>query len=387
MGSKRVLSLEAFRGIAAIVVVVYHFMLGFWPHGVAILPGTPIYILFNGNAAVAFFFVLSGAVNGRPLFRDPSAASLARGLLRRWPRLMVPALLASLFSWLLFALGLYHHQAAGALSGSKWLADFANAAHAADFSPSFLGSLVQGGATVFITQHSDYDPPLWTMHFELMGSALVLVLSYLLARLSLGKGMGLVAVAVVAVAMVPPHYGMPFIVGLGLAFLLQHRGDQVASLSDRSFALLLAGSLYLFSYDKPVGIHAWIPEPNEWFWMEVQRIGLQSLGAAGIMAVGLKWRRLAFSGRWAEWMGEMALPVFLIHVPIYCSLSAWVLLTAEPALGYQAAAGLALVACFVGTIPVSMVFARIDKAWAPLVNRGADAVMAKVWPRREGPPA
>ena len=383
MASKRILSLEAFRGIAAVVVVIYHFVLAFWPHGIAILPGTPIYILFNGNAAVAFFFVLSGSVNGGPLFRDPSPRSLARGVVRRWPRLMVPALLASLFAWALYALGLYYNEAAGALSGSHWLAEFANAHHAADFQPGLLDAILQGGVTVFFTQHSDYDPPLWTMHFELMGSLLVLVLAFVLARLTAAKGMALVVLAAVAVAMVPPHYGLPFVVGLGLSFFLLRRGDLVDRLGDRGFALLLAISLYVFSYDKPVGIHAWVPQADDWFWMEVQRIGLQSLGAAGIMLTGLKWKRLAFSGRWAGWMGEMALPVFLIHVPMYCSLSSWVLLKAEPVYGYQTAAALALISCFVGTVPVSMVFARIDKAWAPWVNRAADAVMAKLWPLRE----
>ncbi len=382
MGSKRVLSLEAFRGIAAMVVLLYHFVLAFWPHGIMILPGTPLYILFNGNAAVAFFFVLSGAVNGRPLFRDPSAASLTRGLIRRWPRLMVPALLASLFAWSLYALGLYHHEAAGALSGSQWLAKFANAAHAPDFQPSFMDAVTQGAATVFFTQHSDYDPPLWTMHFELMGSTMVLILAFVLARLSLGRGLLLVLAAAVAMALVPPHYGLPFVVGLGLSFLLLRLGDRVAAWDDRGFAVLLAVSLYLFAYDKPIGIHAWIPEPGEWFWMEVQRITLQSLGAAGIMAVGLNWKRLAFTGRWAAWMGEMALPVFLVHAPVYCSLGSWVLLRAEPVFGYPIAAGLALVAGVAGTVPVAWVFARIDKAWAPLVNRGADAVMARLWPRR-----
>jgi len=380
MSSKRVLSLEVFRGVAALVVLFYHFMLAFWPAWIFVLPGSPVYILFNGNAAVAFFFVLSGVVNGRPLFRDPSSTTLVRSLVRRWPRLMVPSLLASLFAWLLYALDLYYYQAAGALSGSKWLEQFANAGQPADFQPSLLNAVVQGAATVFVTQHSDYDPPLWTMHVELMGSVLTLLVAFVLARLSLGRGLAVAVVAAAAVALVPPHYGLPFMVGLGLAFLMLRAGDRVAeALGDKGFAALLAVSLYIYSYDKPIGMHAWIPEPDSWFWMETQRILLQSLGAAGIMCVGLKWSRLAITGRWAEWMGQMALPVFLVHAPIYCSLASWVLLKAEPVYGMPTAAGLALAAGVAGTLPVAWVFARIDAAWAPLVNRAADWVMSRFW--------
>ncbi len=380
MSSKRVLSLEAFRGIAAAVVLFYHALLAFWPAGIGVLPGTPAYLLFNGNAAVGFFFVLSGVVNGRPLFRDPSGYSLIRGLVRRWPRLMFPSLLASLFAWALYALGLYHHEAAGDLSGSKWLHDFANAAHPADFHPSLIQAVWQGAVSVFVDQHSDYDPPLWTMHFELLGSSLVLLLAFVLARLSLLRGYVALAVAVVGVALIPPHYGIPFVVGLGLTFGLLRLNERPIVLSDRMWLLLFLGFLYVFAYDKPVGMHAWVPEPDTWFGMEVQRILLQSLGAAGIMFVGLKWPRLgqALSTPLSERMGEMAFPVFLLHVPVYCSLASWVLVTAEPLLGYTPAALLAAASGMAGTLPIAWAFARIDHAWAPLVNRWVDQLLAKV---------
>ena len=60
------------RGIAAFVVFLFHFLLGFAPqyHGqeaATAIPGsnlfeTPFFFLINGHAAVMFFFVLSGFV-------------------------------------------------------------------------------------------------------------------------------------------------------------------------------------------------------------------------------------------------------------------------------------------------------------------------------------
>ena len=65
----RIASLEALRGIAALIVVVWHTMLAFAPQTTGIfsqLPpfeaytGSPFFFLMNGNGAVNVFFVLSG---------------------------------------------------------------------------------------------------------------------------------------------------------------------------------------------------------------------------------------------------------------------------------------------------------------------------------------
>src|SRR5690606_12773670 len=62
--------LEALRGIASVIVLVHHALLGFAPglHGLLqpdsphALFGTPAFSLINGGAAVVLFFVLSGFV-------------------------------------------------------------------------------------------------------------------------------------------------------------------------------------------------------------------------------------------------------------------------------------------------------------------------------------
>jgi peptidoglycan/LPS O-acetylase OafA/YrhL len=66
---KKLIELEALRGLAAVVVLFHHFMLGFTPrlHGMLYpeqpysLFGTPAFAFVNGSAAVIVFFVLSGS--------------------------------------------------------------------------------------------------------------------------------------------------------------------------------------------------------------------------------------------------------------------------------------------------------------------------------------
>ena len=129
-------SLETLRGLAAVSVLFWHLMLGFFPESSGIFPLTDVHkaintnILFgliHGSAAVVFFFVLSGFVLTRYLFISGDASRIFLGALKRWPRLALPVLITVLFSWLLFKLNLYFFHEAASITQSPWLARFAYA--------------------------------------------------------------------------------------------------------------------------------------------------------------------------------------------------------------------------------------------------------------------
>ena len=380
MKSNRLLPLEAMRGIAAIIVTFYHFAEGFADQAFPLLLGSPAFVLINGDAAVAFFFVLSGSVNCRPLFRDASPWNLFRSLVRRWPRLMMPALLATLFSWLLFACDLYHFQEAALITKSPWLARMANGVEPG-FQPSLLDALYQGTIGCFVSGKSNYVPPLWTMHYELLGSLLVMVVAAGLARTTLWTGLALgVAAALAAALLITPFYLPVFVCGTLLTFVLTRRGDQSQPLGGWTMPALLLPVLYLLSYAYPTGIHAWIPRPADWLWMEMLRIGLQTAGALGLVILCLRWSVLQswFSGRGAKLLGELSLPIFLLHVPIYCSASSWVLIHATPSLGQGVATGLAWLTAVALTLPASWVFAKLDAVGGKLIMTAIDKVLGVV---------
>jgi peptidoglycan/LPS O-acetylase OafA/YrhL len=89
---KFLVELEALRGLAAIVVLIHHFMLGFTPrfHGYLYpdqpfsLMGTPAFALINGSGAVAIFFVLSGFVLSGGLFKSRSLRGALISAVKRW---------------------------------------------------------------------------------------------------------------------------------------------------------------------------------------------------------------------------------------------------------------------------------------------------------------
>src|SRR5580692_8294430 len=87
--SSRDLPLEALRGLAALVVVVWHFFLGLDPAVLSLpgLRGTPFFAFVHGSAAVGVFFVLSGYVLTRRYFETGQKRVLVIGALKRWFRL------------------------------------------------------------------------------------------------------------------------------------------------------------------------------------------------------------------------------------------------------------------------------------------------------------
>jgi peptidoglycan/LPS O-acetylase OafA/YrhL len=190
--NKKLLELEGLRGLASLCVVVGHiqgsfFLFDFQNHldRVAAMnwPLRPLLTSlseapFNGRFAVWVFWTLSGFALSYRFFvlRDVQHSTKSRSYLldaalRRYPRLLLPVVAATLFSYSLIKLGLMgNHAAALKLSYpghfNSWLAD------AFSFTPQFPNALGSAFWSTFFSSHvlPYYDPPLWTMKRELLGS-------------------------------------------------------------------------------------------------------------------------------------------------------------------------------------------------------------------------
>src|ERR1700741_4157400 len=103
--ARRLHQLDGLRGIAALTVVVFHYLSAFVP---ALTPDqtknphwlsdTPLAVTFNGPFAVVVFFVLSGfVVSKAALGQGPLPLTIAL----RYLRLTIPMLVSVLLAWLL----------------------------------------------------------------------------------------------------------------------------------------------------------------------------------------------------------------------------------------------------------------------------------------------
>ena len=183
MRSGKVQYLEGLRGLAAMQVVLLHFVTGFMPY-TAEHAWPPLRVLFDGHTAVYVFFLISGAVL-TPSFARPGA--FGAKLLKRLVRLGIPVAAAAAIATALIAAMPEVHLGAAALTGSAWLAMDSSGAPTLGHLVREIGldSLLLGyrEATLFAPLAPDLTPmehsldaPFWSLHLELYGSLLVLCL-------------------------------------------------------------------------------------------------------------------------------------------------------------------------------------------------------------------
>jgi peptidoglycan/LPS O-acetylase OafA/YrhL len=363
------------------VVVAWHLLMAFAPHDLGAfadgavadpLIGRWWFAPFNGNAAVTFFFVLSGYVLALPGLARGDAPTMARGLLRRWPRLAGPCVAVTVGSFLLFWLGAYAYEPAAVVTGSPWLADFGGAG-IKGFAPSLGGAIGEGAAGTFLRGTAyHYDSSLWTMRAELRGSVAVLVLAPLFARLGRIARPRVLWVLVVFAALMPAaRFWLPaFLAGLVLACWLRERpGCRRPALPPVAAAAMLAAAFVLFGYRAPVGCYAGVPAglrdvpPNLLAWLPASVLAIAAV---------LCCRRVAdaLSGRAAVLLGRLSFPLYLVHVPVLCSLGCLTFLASGDRV-------LAAAVTFAASVALAWPLARFDAWWVRRVSAVAAFVVAR----------
>lgn len=381
------LPLEALRGVAAIVVVAHHFVQSFVPRlqgpnllelGPAWLVGTPLELFLNGPAAVIVFYAITGFVLTTRAFADDEVRLLPVAA-KRWPRLAGPVLVAVLFSYALFVMGMYQHREAGALNHSVFLGTFFDQMAASPpgtvFEPSFWGALFEGSIGTFLYQQKTYDPVIWMVHTEWMGS--------LVAVLFAADLRGLVGPRILRIP-------LRFVLVLAAVFYPAFFGGVVVA---RLFALgrlrlprgagLVSGAvaLYLLGAASPWGVYAWVaPGPNGGLFVLVRGMA-HAVGAILLLValLGTVWSWAVFRGRVSRLLGMISFPLFLVHLLVFGSVGARTYLAMKEVGAHEAVAVfVTLVASLAACVPLVWALARFDVWWVAVVNRTVE----RLWPAR-----
>lgn len=229
MGSKernRLSELDGLRGWAALSVVIFHV---FWESlGVRF----PIFRnpftagLMNGTLAVCIFFVVSGAALSAPFFQSYDRKVVLLGAIKRYPRLTLPILVATLVTVSAGYFGLLHGSEAASLLGRT---DWLGLNNPAQLS---LGSLVRFAFfEVYLGPSTDNNilPFLWTMPIEMLGS--VVLFLYLALHNMLERPLLFLVFLYVLILMLSPFLACflagAFLTGLrvrGITWSAMHRG-------------------------------------------------------------------------------------------------------------------------------------------------------------------
>lgn len=363
---KRLIQLESARGIASIIVVFHHFVLAFipylkssaWKSG---LLYTPLYALFNGGGAVTYFFMLSGFVLALTFFRRFSRPNLMIAILKRFPRLMIPAGASILLGYLVMRYLFPLHQSAAVLGGSHWLAEFGLANLRPGVRPSLLDALRQCLLVLVVPNQYYYNSNLWTMINEFYGSIIVFALVFASNLPVFRNSFAITSMHVCAIMIFwIIHYSfVPFVIGSYLAYLYAKNVSAIRTGTGATW-MLLAGALIGFSGE------SWIA------W---------TLSSLCVMIVLLGNRTIAarMSGPVGAWMGTISFPLYLVHTIVILSLSSFVFSTffragAAPAIVLLSTLGATLLASLALALP----FVVLDRKWVSWLNHFARSVAARI---------
>lgn len=244
--------LDGLRGLAAIIVMLYHYFLSFYPalfskqlqhshtsqNTEAVISNSIFSFVFNGNFAVCLFFVLSGYVLSIKFFFKKSNESPISGILKRYIRLVIPIVISILFSYLIILFSGYSNiQTAQHTFSNFWLSNLWK------ISPSFIDALKEGFVdSVFYGGSIEYNPVVWTMNLEFMGS--ILVFSFLAL---FGRVKNRFIIYLILVVFFFNTYFLAFILGIALC---DYRSSKYYKSIPIYFTIvLLLISLYLASFE------------------------------------------------------------------------------------------------------------------------------------------
>ena len=319
---------DGLRGLAALNVVIAHFVAAFWPSalhgnypesfGTATHPSPWDWLLqlplvnigFNGAFAVAVFFALSGHVLAQHDATAPGSHVFWRRALARWPRLGLPVAAGVLGTYAIFAAGAMPYQAFGFLPTYADSLSWAKVGAEAAFGVLWLG-------------WSQTNPPLWSLRWEFIGSMALLLVLALWGRwprvwrsmvLLLGAG---------AIAWLGG--GSTYLLALLGGALWTHRANAHGSQLVRW--LVLAWAVYLggFQYDNPW--YGWSNTLSSYLhhhlgsgWKAKELCNL--LGALllldtlrrGTVQRFLCWRVL-------QWLGRVSFAIYLVHFAVLMSVA------------------------------------------------------------------
>lgn len=370
----RLQELEALRGYAAFTVALHHCLLAFAPrfHGLvdpspASLFGTPLFALVNGSLSVVIFFVLSGFVLSiRPL-QQKSYREVLYMALRRWPRLALPVLTVNLFAAALFVSGCFDNQQAAVITGSTWLSSFYNPTGA---HPNFGSAALEGVYGTFLLGNAFYNPSLWTMYFEFVGSMMVFGISLILINTTDGRGWFVLIVLWTLATWFNPYFGC-FVVGVGLANF--SRSITSGKISKAVAAGTIVGAVFLAGFHEPLNAtsnYGWYNflRPLASFDPVLVRVLLHTIVAAVAIAMALRVSRSSvLHSRAAGYLGRTSFALYLVHIPVISSLGCFAYLRSAE-LGLAPAAGVAVSISIIAAFALATPLSVLDERWRRYLN-------------------
>ena len=267
---------------------------------------TPVFALgYGGQFAVMIFFVLSGYVLSLPAHNATNPHSLlCRRLAGRYFRLNLPVIAAVLLSFALYYSGFYHNAEIGHYLENSWLSRHLST----DF--NFLTAIEHGIYGAIFLGNSAFNPPLWTIHIEFIGSVLLLVSCLFRPVLKVV----LMLIMLFCIFKVASPWFIFYLAIFSGAFL-----DVIKTGSKLILWVSLLVGLYFGAYQYENNAYLFLPAtPFD------DRLAYNFIGAVGLVySVKNGVLSSLFSSSLAQFLGKISYSVYITHFLVLLSFSCW----------------------------------------------------------------
>lgn len=309
MEKNRLHVIDGVRGWAALSVLLFHIFYEVFGVLEPAFRSSFTHFLFNGGLAVTVFFILSGDALSTGYLKNQSLATIDSLLLKRYFRLTSPIFLSCLIVYLLMKTGLMFNVEAGDIVHRKdWLGSFI------PFQPSII-SLCRYSFYQVYDGHSksiSYNPFLWTMNIEFIGSMLVFLFLYVSDRLL--SPLKLLIPLIIFLFVAKSFYAL-FFVGVLFAHLRvsgiftklsTNRMWQIATISIIMILVILDTKLRFFNSQGHVNI--------------LISSGLVFCIYSSNLCLSI------FSCKISRILGKISFPLYLIHFSVIASLTSFLII-------------------------------------------------------------
>lgn len=332
--------LDGVRGMAAFIVVIYHYVAAFYPAlytgnvnniktsgGVELfIVNSPFNILYDGSVSVCIFFILSGYVLTYKYFKDDDIQKIRSTAIRRYIRLVIPVVFSVFIAYIILKLKLFYNIQAAEVSSSEWLKGFYN------FEPNVFEMIKQAIYGVLFKQSTTYNPVLWTMYYEFYGSFLVIAFA-----LMFGKVRNRWIVYSILLVLTFNNNFLPFVLGLMLSDCYNTKKQTIQRYINKSINIVfIILGLLLASYPPAVSVENTMYAFMKLNYIENASYFYHSIGAFFIMVVILNSNILkrVFSTKVFQFLGSISFSVYIIHFLILNSFSSYLFIQLSPFLRY-----------------------------------------------------
>lgn len=307
--------LDGLRGWAALYVLLFHFVGEIF---IKIYPAMqqPIWSpISNGSLPVFVFFILSGDALSSVFFsRGQSTDGIDRLAIKRYFRLSIPIFISCLMVWALIRTGLdFHSEAVEVVKRSDWLGTFLR------IDTSLVRLIKYSAIDVYAahTSEKSFNPMLWTMSIEMVGSMVVFLTCHVWGRLH--QPITAVCISAIGLLCLGSMYSLFFV---GMLFAHLRSTGRLDRLANHRLARQLGIPVAITSFIAS----AWINR----YWHVLPLHLTMAIVFTGCIYLSLPIRSV-LSKPFSKYLGSISFPLYLTHFGVQISVLCFGILASKQA--------------------------------------------------------